>query len=271
MILRLVGKQVAFLVEGDNKMLEGYPLRKYTIKDFLLIIITSSLILQMIVTGLSIRFIDFYPEEFILSFQSAEAMLEQLVYYSGAFGTLLSLPLTLFVIKKRELPVFNRKQLSKEESFLIRGMTKKDWKFLVRYIPTSFLIYNLGNILIVSLFGEGEAINQIAVESMFNHVPLWTIFIMTVIVAPIVEEVLFRGMVLFSNGELETSWFRVILSSLLFGMVHSPTNIQSFYSYVGMGFLFSYAAKRTDTIEASMVYHFLNNLMAFLVILSYSK
>ena len=269
--MRLVGKQVAFLIEGDEKMLGAYPLRRYTIKDFLLIMISSSLVLQLVVTGLSIRFIDFYPEEFILSFQSAELMLEQLIYYSGAIGTILSLPLTLLVIKKRKLPIFNRKQLTKEESFLIRGMTKKDWKFLVRYIPSSFLIYSLGNILIVTLFGEGEAINQIAVESMFSRIPIGLIFIMTVIVAPIVEEVLFRGMVLFSNGELESSWFRVILSSLLFGLVHRPTNIQSFYSYVGMGFLFSYAAKKTDSLESSIVYHFLNNLMAFLVILFYSK
>ncbi|MDN6731879.1 MAG: CPBP family intramembrane metalloprotease [Atopostipes suicloacalis] len=252
-------------------MLKGYTLRKYTVKDWLLIIITSSLLLQIVVTVLGIKFIDIFPEYLLPYFQTRSEMTKGIVYFSGALGTILSLPLTLIAIKKRKIPFFNRKQLTKEESFIIRGMSKKDWKFLIIYIPTSFLLYSLGNQIVVSIFGEGEAINQLAIESMFDYIPIWQIFLMTVVVAPIVEEVLFRGLILFSNGKIETTFFRVILSALLFGMIHNPTNIASFYNYVGMGFLFSYAAKRTSSLEAPMVYHFLNNLMAFLVILFYSR
>lgn len=246
-------------------MFEGYPLREYKWKDWLLIILTSSLVLQFVITGLSINFFSFLPE----NFQALNQSFQQLIYSASVFGTILSFPLTFIVIRKRKIPFFNRKQLSKEESFIIRGLTKEDWNFLLKYIPISFLLYNFGHGLIISVFGEGEALNQIAIESMFEYIPIWQIFLMTVVVAPIVEEILFRGLILFSKGRLETSWFRVILSALLFGLVHNPTNVSSFYSYVGMGFLFSYAGKRTKSLEAPMVYHFLNNLLGFVMIILY--
>lgn len=249
-------------------MLKGYPLRKYELKDWLLIILTSSLFLQLVVTALSVKAIDFFPETVISNIQIDT--MKQLIYFSGFLGTSLSLPLTIIVVIKRKMPLFNRKRLNKKESFIIRGLNKKDWKFLITYIPVSFLVFNIGNSIIVNLFGEGEAVNQIAIETMFNYLPLWQMFLMTVIVAPVVEEILFRGLILFSNGKIETSWFRVILSALLFGLVHSPTDIPSIYNYVGMGLIFSYAAKRTKTIEGSMIYHFLNNLLGFIAILLYS-
>lgn len=92
---------------------------------------------------------------------------------------------------------------------------------------------------------------------------------MIVVVAPIAEELLFRGIILFPGNRLETSWTRTIISALLFGLIHGPTDVYSFYTYVGMGFIFSYAAKKTQTVEAAMVYHFLNNLLGFIVIMSY--
>lgn len=252
-------------------MFEGYPIRKFTIKDWLLIIVTSSLVLQLLVTRLSLNVISFLPEKLLLFFQIEAQGIAQLIYSAAVWGTIISLPLTLLVIYKNKIPFFNRKHLTKEESFIIRGLTKSDWKFLLPYIPLSFLFFNFGHSLIVHFFGEGEALNQLAVESMFNYLPIWQIFLMTVIVAPIVEEVLFRGLILFSAGRKTPSWLRLIVSSLLFGLVHSPTNISSLYIYVGMGFLFSYAAKRTNSLEAPIVYHFLNNLLGFIGILFYSR
>lgn len=252
-------------------MFEGYPLRKFTIKEGFSIIITSSLVLQLLVTRFSLGVVHFLPEKLLLLLQIEAQGTVQLVYSAAVLGTVISLPLTLLVIYKNKIPFFNRKHLKKEESFLIRGLTKADWKFLLSYIPLSFLFFNIGYSLIVRFFGEGEALNQLAVESMFNYLPTWQIFLMTVIVAPIVEEVLFRGLILFSGGKQSPSWFRLIISSLLFGLVHSPTNIASLYTYVGMGFLFAYAAKRTNSLEAPIVYHFLNNLLGFIGILFFSR
>ena len=172
------------------------------------------------------------------------------------------------VIHWRKIPIFNRKQLSKSEWFIVPGLSKKDWSFLVKYIPISFVLYTTGNVIMTLIFGEMEAVNQDAIVSLFDYIPIGLMFIMIVIVAPIAEEVLFRGILLFPGNKLDTTWLRVIISAVLFGLIHSPTDIQSLYTYVGMGIMFSYAAKKTQSVEAAIVYHFLNNLLAFTALLS---
>src|SRR5699024_12849396 len=97
------------------------------------------------------------------------------------------------------------------------------------------------------------------------------LFLLIECVARSAEELLFRGMLLFSGDKREATWLRVCISSLSFGFVHTPTVLLSIYTYVGMGLIFSYAAKHTQTFAASIVYHFLNNLLGFIVILALYK
>src|SRR5699024_3620148 len=177
------------------------------------------------------------------------ALIKQCTSLAKVDGKTSSLHITLLVINWRKLPLINRRQLTKKQSFIIRGLTKKDWKFLLKYIPSSYFLYMLGQIILAHFLGCSEPVNQRAVESLFDYVPLWQMFIMIVIVAPIAEELLFRGISLFPGDHLNTTWLRVLISAVLFGLVHNPTDILSFYTYVGMGLIFAYAAKRTETIE----------------------
>lgn len=248
-------------------MLDGYSLRQYDWKDWALMTISSSLVLQVI---FSLGIANFGPVIMGIISDSplTYEVFEQYVFLGIVYGTIASLPITLLVIYWRKLPLINRRQLTKKQSFIIRGLTKKDWKFLLKYIPSSYFLYMLGQIILAHFLGSSEPVNQIAVESLFDYVPLWQMFIMIVIVAPIAEELLFRGILLFPGNHLNTTWLRVLISAVLFGLVHNPTDILSFYTYVGMGLIFAYAAKRTETIEAAIIYHFLNNLLGFIAIIS---
>ena len=88
-------------------------------------------------------------------------------------------------------------------------------------------------------------------------------FLMIVVVAPIVEELLFRGMFLFKGDRLDTTWTRLLISAILFGLIHGPSDVYTAYTYIGMGLMFSYASKRTQSVESAIIYHFLNNLVGF--------
>lgn len=246
-------------------MFDGYPLRKYTWKDWLLMIGSSSIMLQLIVTFGALFMSDF---EYITDPAIATAAITRISINGSVYGILISLPLTLLAIYWRKIPLINRRGVSKEDSFILRGLNREDWKFLAWYIPVSYILYIIGGAIMAYLFGATEAANQVAVESMFNYVPIWVMFLMICVVAPIAEELFFRGILLFPGNKIETNWSRVILSAFLFGLVHNPNNLYTLYTYVGMGFIFSYAAMRTKSVEAAMVYHFLNNFMSFLVILS---
>lgn len=250
---------------GEDQMLKGYALRDYTWKDWILLILSSSIVLQMIVLfGAS-----FMADLDVTDYEAMLRQLDMIAVNATVYGTIISLPLTLLVVHWRKIPIFNRRQIPKSDWFIVPGMTRKDWSFLVKYIPISFVLYVTGNVLMTFIFGETEASNQVAIESLFDYIPVWVMFIIIVIVAPIAEEVLFRGLFLFSGKELTPSWFRVLLSAVLFAIVHQPNNIPAVYSYLSMGIMFSYASKRTQSVEAAMVYHFLNNLMAFFSMLAY--
>lgn len=249
-------------------MFDGYPLRKYDWKDWTLMILVSSIILQIVAVVLMANFtaISSNLDE---SGAQAEFLLEVIAYKGTFYGTVISLPLTLWVVYQRKIPLFNRRGLSKEESFIVRGLTKEDWKFLLKYIPISYIIYTAGSGLLAELVGESEAANQMAIESMFSYIPAWQLFIMIVVVAPITEELLFRGMVLFAGDRIETTWLRAVISALAFGLVHTvgETDIFTLYTYIGMGVIITYGAKKTNSIEAGIVYHVLNNLLGFMMII----
>lgn len=246
-------------------MLKGYTLRNYTWKDWVLLIVSSSIVLQIIVLfGAS-----FMADLAVNDYDTMVRQLDAIAVNATVYGTIISLPLTLLVVSWRKIPIFNRRQIPKSEWFIIPGMTRNDWSFLVKYIPITFVLYVGGNVLMTQLFGETEAANQVAIESLFDYIPVGVMFIMIVIVAPIAEEVIFRGLFLFDGAKLETSWIRVLISAALFALVHRPNNIPAVYSYFAMGLMFSYASKRTQSVEASIVYHFLNNLLAFFSLLAY--
>ncbi len=249
-------------------MFNGYPLRKYDWKDWLFMIVTTSLFMQIVVTVVLSNLLILEIGPFAGVTLTEENFLS-ITYQGTVFGTILSLPLTLLVVYVRKIPLFNRKGLTRKESFIIRGLSKDDWLFLLKYIPISYFIYTMGSGLLTMYFGPSEPINQIAVESLFDFIPEYLMFIMIVIVAPIGEELFFRGVLLFPGDKIDTSWVRVIISATLFGIVHAPTDVVSFYTYVGMGFIFAYASKRTQSIEAAIVYHFLNNLLGFVAIMAY--
>lgn len=118
-----------------------------------------------------------------------------------------------------------------------------------------------------SLFEASEHANQELIIEAISHYPLWIMFLLTVISGPFVEEFIFRGVFFFRKEHNNVSWMTVIVTSILFGLIHAPTTIPAVYTYVGMGLLFGYAAKKTQSMEAAIVYHLLNNLIAFISIL----
>ncbi len=97
----------------------------------------------------------------------------------------------------------------------------------------------------------------------------WTL-IMVVAVAPIFEEILFRGMLYNLLRVTCPPFVAVLISSILFGVIHlEPTVI---VEGVLVGLLFSYVYLRTKSILAPITLHVCNNIVAYaLAILSYQE
>lgn len=235
--------------------LRGYKLRDITFSDQLLLWIFSPLVLQVIGTFVMLEFYGGQGE-------ITEEMLPVLLGQGTAIGAIISLPILIFIIIMRKVPLINRRR----KWFILPGLSGDDWLFLLWYIPVSLFIFGLGALGVEAIFGEAEAVNQQAIESMTDHIPLWAMFMMVIIVAPLAEEWLFRGLIMFRHPTNNVTWTATIVSAVIFGLVHTPTDIPSAYTYIGMGLMFGYAAKHTGSIEAAVVFHLINNLMGFIVL-----
>ena len=120
--------------------------------------------------------------------------------------------------------------------------------------------------------GRVTATNQAALESMAKAggASLLFVILLAVVVAPLVEELIFRGVVLnyfFKDGPW---WLNVVLSGVLFGYFHVFQQFQflPMIQYSLMGVALAVVYKKTKQIQYSMLTHMLNNSVAAISLIS---
>lgn len=139
--------------------------------------------------------------------------------------------------------------------------TWKAWKtILVGFVVLTIVKYIGGVVLLLENGIGANTENQAALEQL-GMSPLLLV-VLTAIAAPIVEETVMRGLIL---GRLfNNSYLGVILSSLLFGLLHIPTNIGSWIIYGGMGLVLAVVYHKTQKLEYTIAIHFINNALGVL-------
>jgi membrane protease YdiL (CAAX protease family) len=85
----------------------------------------------------------------------------------------------------------------------------------------------------------------------------------TVIFAPLVEELIFRGLIFSRLERAMPGWLACLLSALLFGLCHGQW-IWMTYAFL-MGFLFGRMRKATGSLLPSLVSHAIFNTIGFLM------
>ena len=138
-----------------------------------------------------------------------------------------------------------------------------------RFIWLPALVWFLA--LVVQFFlPDDPSVNQQIVTDLALSQPLFSFFA-TVIFAPLTEELIFRGMLaryLFSkqDNSKQTLLF-LLVSSVLFALIHSPGTLQQFLVYASLGFSLGLAYISRKGLVYSISLHALNNLIGFLMIL----
>ena len=107
--------------------------------------------------------------------------------------------------------------------------------------------------------GVSNSTNQEIIENA--HMNPFVLITFTVIMAPIVEELVFRG-ILMGRVFKPDSIVGLILSSLLFGLAHMPNSIGVWIVYAGMGFALGTAYRKFQKLEYCIMAHMINNTIA---------
>ena len=151
--------------------------------------------------------------------------------------------------------------------FKLLSLKEIRWKRLVAIAFLNLAIFFAGNLLgsFVGKLTHNVAMeNQAALDQMFINVPAYLQFAVVGFILPIMEEIIFRGLlakVLFGK------YFKtgLVISSLLFMAGHSAFTLQTIVIYGIMSAGLAITYYKTKRIEYSMGVHILNNSIVVLL------
>lgn len=138
-----------------------------------------------------------------------------------------------------------------------------------RFIWLPALVWFLS--LVVQFFlPDDPSVNQQIATDLTLSQPLFSFFAV-VIFAPLTEELIFRGMLaryLFPKQDNSKQiLIFLLISSVLFALIHFPGDVQQFLVYTSLGFSLGLAYISRKGLVYSISLHALNNLVSFLMIL----
>ena len=170
-----------------------------------------------------------------------------LIIYEVSLTTLI-----IYIYKKDIIPNF-------------KDFIKNNIKYFKKYIKYWFimLLLMIGSNLIVTMFTSSDiAANQEAIMNNLKVAPVYT-FIMTVFVAPILEELVFR--LSFRKIFAHTNILFIFFSGFIFGGMHvissyeHLTDLLFIIPYSLPGFIFAYVYTKSKNICVPISLHFIHN------------
>lgn len=182
--------------------------------------------------------------------------LQQVLLLSGHY--IISLPLSYFICRKRGQPPLRKRWVS--------PVTFSGW------FVAGIFIMQAGNLLgmladhFVYSLGGRESVNMIG--ETLNSMPLWTIGVSACLLAPLCEELVFRGLVanrLSRYGQLPAA----VVSALLFALYHA--NLGQFFYAFGLGLLLAYAYFQSGCLIVPILLHMLYNTFGGLLPVFFSE
>lgn len=206
-----------------------------------------------------------------------------LLYYFSAYLQLI--PIFLFNIKTITgstqvlLSLFSNTIILIILIIIFRKQLIHEWKIFkekflenidtgIKYWIIGLLIMMVSNTILTFILNMGQATNEQKVQQLISYLP-WIMVINAGIIAPCVEEIIFRKC--YKNA-FPNKWLFIGLSSLVFGSLHVITSMTSLMDllfiipYGSLGAAFAIMYQKTNTIYTSMLMHMLHNTI--LIILS---
>lgn len=208
-----------------------------------------------------------------------------LVFFIFYFSSIITyIPIFLFNIKEKSLELgvylylFSSLVLLLIFYLLYRKDLYKDFKVFKKniwnYLNTGIIYWIIGvflmivsNLLIIYFYRPNGAINEQTVQSMIKSVP-WMMLINAGILAPIIEEIVFRKAI----GDIfKNKYLFIIISGVSFGLLHVVSSTEHILDllfvipYAALGIPFAIMYYKTKNIFTSISFHAFHNFSLVLL------
>ncbi|MCK6129559.1 CPBP family intramembrane metalloprotease [Streptococcus halitosis] len=167
-------------------------------------------------------------------------------------GALSIVVLVVFIIGARK---------TKLATFDLSFFKAKDLARLVLSYLVIFATNLLGSALL-RMMNETTTSNQSILNGLVQNSSLISTFFLLVLIAPICEEILCRGIIpkkIFRGKEK----LGFVVGAIVFALLHMPTNLPSVIIYGGMSTVLTWTAYKTERLEMSILLHMILNGIAF--------
>ena len=140
-------------------------------------------------------------------------------------------------------------------------------KYLLAKYGIGLLLFVFTNIIVMIVTNQETSVNQSILETL----PLWYIIPSTIIWAPIVEEILFRGVL---RRFISNNIIFIIVSALFFGFLHAMQEATIFnviamtMPYAVLGGMLAYVYAKTNNILGNIFIHALHNTIAVIILIT---
>lgn len=131
----------------------------------------------------------------------------------------------------------------------------------IKYWLIGLVAMMISNIMISFVLSGQLANNEENVRNLLNTTPIIA-FLMTAILAPITEELVFRKAFL---SVFKDKWAFVLISGIIFGSLHVVLSLDSIFQllyllpYCSLGIAFSYMYYETKNIMVPIIIHMVHN------------
>ena len=230
---------------------EGYlPVARWSYWQALLVFVAGllgSVIVALVLTALGVDVLDPIPFSIVFLDQTG-ASFAVIVWLSWTKGT---------------------RSLSADFGLIIR---LGQWWGVPAGMALQVLVALITAPLIIWIFGDNppeQSVSEIAGSSSTLTEQLLVIIALAV-AAPIIEEVIYRGMLLSTLRRRFGVWTSILISAVIFGGVHAvldPGSIAAVPGLTLLGAVFAYAALRTGDLSLPIALHSGVNLLAAIALL----
>ena len=159
-------------------------------------------------------------------------------------------------------------------SFVALGFRRPDrWGPLGIAVVGAYAAMFAWGLFITLLDGLGvdtgwiEGSNEIPVGKGMDRFPLIGLLLLfglaVVVIAPLAEEVFFRGLLFRAFDGMWAGWLAILVSGFAFGLFHLNLSVLIPFSVIGM--LFAWSFKASGSLWITVLAHFIFNSVSFIV------
>lgn len=180
------------------------------------------------------------------------------IYFQWAFSMapmyLIGFPVLILIVRNMKTLPREKKSMKAGEFFLLFLISQG-----VMFVGN--MIGNTLNGVISSILGH-EITNS--TSELIEATPIWFVFLVVVVIGPIIEELMFRKLMIDRLGRYGDA-VAIIVSAVSFGLFHG--NFYQFFYAAMLGFVLGYIYTKTGNVKYTILMHMIINFFGSVLVM----